>query len=199
MSAKAKVSSGYRWRLIIIGLACIGWALYCAYDGFYAYPAQADEYAALQEFKEQYPEDWNTRWPDHALANDLAPDVAKIKNRTNFDIYTQYIMLAITGPLGLIFAFRAVTCGGWWVEVDDHGVRAHGNRSATWSQITDLDKTRWKKGIAYLKYQDDSGASGKILLDDWKYERDPTREIVEAIEQHLGHPTDDEDEASGNS
>ena len=28
----------YLWRYIFIALVGFGWAIYCAYDGFYAYP-----------------------------------------------------------------------------------------------------------------------------------------------------------------
>ncbi|WP_428386160.1 hypothetical protein [Mucisphaera sp.] len=192
MSARTTVSTGYRVRLIIIGLACLGWAAWCVKDGFYTYPRQAQEHAALQDFKEANPDDWNTAWPEYARANGWSEDIAAIKPRSDFDIYTQYIMLAITGPLGLIFAFRAITSGGWWVEADDDGIRSHGGRAASWSEVTDVDRTRWKsKGIAYVKI----AGGQRILLDDWKYERQPTQAVMEIVEEHLGLPEDEEVDA----
>lgn len=195
MSIKAYVSSGYRWRLIIISIAALAWAAWCVNDGFFVYPRQAYEYSQLRGFEEAYPKaetpDWNELWEEHALTSGLPQDPTKIKKRSNFDIYTQYVMLAITAPIGLLYGYRALTCSSWWVEGHEEGVRAQGGHDVTWDQVTELDKTRWNKGIAYLKY-DDQGSTRKVLLDNWKYEREPVNDIVDLVESRLGHDPDAE-------
>ncbi|QDU70759.1 hypothetical protein [Mucisphaera calidilacus] len=197
MSTKAYVSSGYRWRLGIIAVVCLGFAALCVKDGFYTYPAQAREYKMYRAFEEEFPKaetpDWNEQWEEYALIEGLPQDPTNIKKRSDFDIYTQFIMLAITAPVGLIYGYRGVTSGGWWVEADENGVRANGGKSATWDQIKNLDMTRWKKGIAYVEYED-QGTPSRILIDDWKFQKEPTHAIMETIEQHWGDSAHDHDE-----
>ena len=49
-----------------------------------------------------------------------------------------------------------------------------------------VDKARWdRKGIAYIAYKN-SASKGRIRLDDFIYDRDPTDEIYKRIEAHMG-------------
>ena len=50
--------------------------------------------------------------------------------------------------------------------------------------ITRLNKRRWEKGIAVVRYTDATG-DGKLVLDDWKFEREPTDRIGDEVEKRL--------------
>jgi hypothetical protein len=47
-------------------------------------------------------------------------------------------------------------------------------------EITEIDSSKWdRKGIAYLRYQTAGRASGRMTLDDFVYEREPTDQIYD--------------------
>jgi len=51
--------------------------------------------------------------------------------------------------------------------------------------LRSLDTSRWRtKGIAVVHYEVD-GRAGRIVLDDWKYQRSPTTEIFNQVRAFL--------------
>ena len=51
--------------------------------------------------------------------------------------------------------------------------------------ITAIDKRQWdRKGIAYVDYEV-NGTHGRLKLDDFVYEREPTDRIYDAIVQFV--------------
>ncbi len=184
MTIRATIRSGYRWRLAILALGLGFWTAYCAYDGFYAYPQDNQQYAALEAFKKDHP-DWQAKWAEHAAQNDLPTNVNSIKPRSDFDIYTQYIMGLITGPLALLAGITWLRTGSRWVEADADRLRTSAGIDAPLSSITKIDETRWKsKGIAHIHYTH-AGKAGRVLLDDWKFERQPTVDIYHTVKKTL--------------
>ncbi len=126
-------------------------------------------------------------WRQYAQVHGLAAD-APPKRHSPSSIFTQFIMAAITAPIGLVFAFSYITSYGRWIRTDEEKITTHAGQEATYGQIMKLDKERWKtKGIAVVHYEGQKGA-GKIVLDDWKFDRPTTDIILRDIEQHL---TDD--------
>jgi hypothetical protein len=107
---------------------------------------------------------------------------------------TQKILGGITAPVGLYFLFTFVMSMGRWVEADEQGVRTRGGQETDYASIKSIDKSRWQsKGIAVVQYEK-NGQAGRITLDDWKFEREPTKRILEAIEERMpgGGATDTE-------
>jgi hypothetical protein len=184
MTVRAQIKSGYRWRLAIMALGLGFWTAYCLYDGLYAYPLDNVQYTALEAFKQEHP-DWQAKWAAHASANALPTNPNSIKPRSAGDFYTQYIMAAITGPLALWAGIAWLRSGSRWVEADADRLRTSGGVDVPLSSVTKIDETRWKtKGIAHV-YFDDAGRQGKVLLDDWKFERDATVEIYHQVKRAL--------------
>ena len=193
MSVKATIATGYRLRLVLMTLMMVGFGLYCVYDGHIAYPKTKEIGLAYQELKTQHPDDFPERWPDLAESNGWPTKVPKkIKTEPEYDsdIKTQWIMAAITGPLGLFFGFKLLRESFRWVAMDEaKGLTASGGHDAPWESITRLDRERWKtKGIAQVVYNNASGGGErKILLDDFKSDRAAIGLIYEAVLERL-HP-----------
>ncbi len=182
---RATISGGYRVRLLILALGLLAFAGWSLYDGIYAWPKKQAMYEDLQVFMEQH-DDWQTRWSDHARAQGYPESVVKnptkLKPLDKYDIATQYGMAAVCGPIGLWFAYCWFAAGRRYVEADERGVRTHANVDLTWTQIEKIEDDRWKsKGIAYLKYAGDQ----RILLDDWKFDRDATTAIYKLAESKM--------------
>ena len=196
MAAKANIARGYRARLGIIALALIGFAGWAAYDGFIYWPKLVERWEAFEQVEENNPRDWQAAWVEYAQERGWPTD--KPDKKTQQSLFTQYVIIVLTLPLGLYFAYSFVRAGGRWVESTGEGLRTHDGREATWDQIKSINKDRWKsKGIAVVTYDSEQGEK-TITLDDWKFEREPTAAILAEIEAHTGLGDDaGEDQPTG--
>ncbi len=182
---RTTISNGYRIRLALIGAGLTGFGCWALYDGFIAYPRQNEIYAEFEQFKEDN-DDWQTSWAAYADERGYQTNYNKLKQRGQIkDIAAQYLYAGLTLPFGLWFLYGFATSAGRWVEADDSGVRDSKGADLTWDQITGLDDARWKnKGIAYLSY-DEAGTTKRVLLDDWKFQREPTDAIYKLAKARL--------------
>ncbi|BAM03474.1 hypothetical protein [Phycisphaera mikurensis] len=182
---RARISKGYRIRLALIGLGLTAFGCWALYDGFIEYPRRAEVYAQLQQMQEDHV-DWATRWQAYAAERGLETNPNKVKPLEDKDIWTQYVMAAICLPIGGFFLLNFVRASGRKVEADALGIRGR-EGSATWDEVHGLDDARWRtKGISRVLFRDAGGAEGKIVLDDWKYEREPTVAIHARVAEKLG-------------
>ena len=168
------------------------------YDGKIGYPKVKEIGLAYAELRDTHPDDFPERWPELAASKGWPAKVPKkIKTEAEYDsdIKTQWIMAAITLPLGLWFGFKLLRESTRWVAMDEaSGLTASGGHTVPWGAVTGLERERWKtKGIARVIYCDASrgGKERKILLDDFKSERAATGQIYDAVLERV-----DPDEAA---
>lgn len=191
MIHKAPMVMGYRVRLLIISLMLLLFTAWCAYDGFVAYPEQKELYETYLEVTKDA-QLTEKAWVEYAQANDLP--TSEPGETTQMDIYTQYIMGGVLLPIGLFMLVVFFITGTKWIGVEEDALVASGGKRATWDSVTDLDESRWKsKGIAVV-YFNNKGKPDKITLDDWKYERDATVEILNVVREKTGMGGDAETE-----
>ncbi|MFI4862174.1 MAG: hypothetical protein ACIAXF_16025 [Phycisphaerales bacterium JB063] len=184
MAHKATVASGYRWRLIIIGVVMVGFSGWAVYDATVAYPAK-------QELRETFesvvsgtePDERLTQWAKYAGEHGL--DKTEPEALSEFDILTQWLLFGISFPIGAYHLVQLFLWNKKFIEGDDEGVRANGGISFTWDQVTAVDANKWdRKGIAYIEY--DAGKGNSLLvLDDWKMEREPADAIFALLQEHV--------------
>lgn len=188
-NVKATISSGYRWRLVLITLMMLGFGVYCIYDWKIGYPHVKEVGLAYQEHKDANPDTYPETWPVFAAEQGWetkVPKKLKTVEKYDSDIRTQLIMACITLPIGLLFLFKLVKESLRWVAMGEDGLTASGGHVVPWESVQGLDDTRWKtKGIAWLHYKDANGAERKILLDDFKSEREPVQQIVKQVQEVL--------------
>ncbi|MEM1211277.1 MAG: hypothetical protein AAGI68_03165 [Planctomycetota bacterium] len=193
---KATVSGGYRWRPGLIALFCIGFGFYALYDGFIAYPNQIEQYDKLELIIEkaeagdpQYTnwrsqEAWTRLAEKHGIEGSIT-ETESYSDRTQGDVVTQFIMAGIVFPIGFYALYIYIASGSRFVEADEQGVRDHKGQSPLWSELTGIDGPKWDtKGIARLVYKTAQGEEGRILLDDWKFDTEPTRAIYREALRH---------------
>ncbi|MEM6552018.1 MAG: hypothetical protein AAF750_07810 [Planctomycetota bacterium] len=198
---KATISGGYRWRPGLIALFCIGFGFYCLYDGFIAYPKQIEQHDKLElivakadpahpEHDPEYvnwrsQDTWNKLAEKHGIEGSIN-EVESYSDRTQGDVYTQFIMAGIVFPIGIYALFIYISSGSRFVEADVNGVRDNKGQSAAWSDLTGIENPKWDtKGIARLVFKNADGSEGRILLDDWKFDTDPTRAIYTEALRHV--------------
>lgn len=186
MSIKATTRPGYRWRLGLIGLAMLGFGLYCVYDWQIGYPHKKEMYEAYLDIKQQYPQTAPTKWIEYARERGWSIDTPVRK--TDTDILTQLIMAVITLPIGLFFTYRFIVSMTRWIAMDEQGLSASGGRQVPFETIRGVDWSRWKtKGIAVVKYGA-AGSESRLVLDDWKYESQPIKDMAARLSDTFPDP-----------
>jgi hypothetical protein len=178
-----------------MGVVAIGFALYCLYDGFIGYPArqakgfaefkalskslteQERSAATVDEFEAIATKDGREAWHLYAHQGDIP---------ARAEIVTQFVMAAIAGVAGVFLLSIPLRARGRWIELDDSTVRTSWGQSFELDQIEVINKRKWRgKGIARIYYRD-GGRVRQFVLDDFKFLRKPTDEIMFEIEQRVG-------------
>ncbi len=181
MPIRANISPGFVWRLGLVALFCFGMAGWFLFDGTITYPRQRQRGLAYERLEE---EDRLDEWEEYAEERGWSTDPPG-EPKTEAEIYTQLILAAAIVPPALFFLFRFLVARKRWVEADETGLRASWGQQLQYDQIVTLNKKKWaKKGIAKIVY-DDGGRKRQFVLDDWKYEADPTEEILREVEARI--------------
>lgn len=205
-----KFYSRFKW----LGLAAIGFTLYCLYDGYINWPDQQVRGEAFMEIaKDNLPEETlreaaegahgqndiyqklmkrmpeeeglATAWQTKAQESGWDP-APPAKLRTDGDIAGQYVMAALSAAGAVWFLATVWMSNGRWIELNDQGVITSWGQSFSMGEVTAIEKKQWKdKGIAKVRYSE-GGAKKTFVVDDYKYHRKTTDRILFEIEQRAG-------------
>jgi hypothetical protein len=76
---------------------------------------------------------------------------------------------------------------GHWIEASPSGVTSSWGQSFNYDDVVEVNKKSWaKKGIARVYYEE-NGRRRKFVIDDFKFKREPTDEILQALENRVDH------------
>ncbi len=175
---------------MIIGIAALGWAVYCLYDGFIGYPKQRERALAYVRLEEEYrgrdPADFLDAWPEYAQERGW-PSTHPGEPQSEGDIYMQFVMAAGTGAIGLWLLWGVWRTRGQWIEQTETGLTTSWGQTLDYDQVLSIDKRKWRnKGIAKIRYQD-GGRKRRFVLDNFKFDRDATDRILYELESQVGH------------
>jgi hypothetical protein len=181
MSERANIDPKFLARLGLTALALIGIALWFLYDGAITYPRQRERALVYQELKDK---DQLDKWEEIAEQNGWSTeDPGNPKEKVDF--YIQFGFAGLLGVPGLCFLARYFRARGRWIEADETGLRTSWGQQLEFGQIVSLDKKKWRsKGIANILYEQD-GRKRRLVLDDWKFDADPTKAILLAVEARV--------------
>jgi hypothetical protein len=131
-------------------------------------------------------------WPNWAVTH------PKEKPYSKTDIGLNQLMGIALPPLGILLLARCLYLSRGVYRLDDDVLYVAGHPPVPIEAIVAIDRSLWdRKGIAFLDYDlshstraqsadgQQSSAKGRIKLDDFIYDRDPTDEIFRAIEQSM--------------
>ena len=156
----AKPSRSYRLKWCIMGLVLVAYGGWSIYDGFVRYPRENEE--ARREGRDKVP-------------------------HPGLDVpFNQVIGLALP-PFGLAVIIWALHNSRGQYRLVGSTLHVPGHPPVNMEDIRAIDKTRWdRKGIAVIEYDRPGGAgTGRLSLDDYVYEREPTDAILERIEARV--------------
>ena len=196
MNVRAYPEQKFLLKYVLIGIGCLIFAALSIKDGFYSYPKKIPRSAAYKQLKEKIESDpkltdadIKPMWTEIAEKNGWDPklltkkeDVATIKS----NIIYQYVFIVLGLGIGvpcLLLYFRNYKS---WIESTENGLRSSRGQELEISQIRQLDKAKWeKKGISVLHYQTNQGENAKFVIDDLKYNRKATDEILRWVESQI--------------
>jgi hypothetical protein len=181
MPAEARVTAIWKKQKLFVSLFLIAIGGWFYYDGLIGYPKSNVRWTAYEKFKA---EEHLTEWPAYAKSQGW-DDHPPHKLLTRDDIIGQFAFG------GLAFVLGAITLAYWGaqkgrvVKTEADAVFTPSGRRVPFTAITGVGKKKWDaKGLATVRYEID-GRKGEFELDDYKFDRDPTHEILAEIEQNL--------------
>lgn len=175
----ARAGQYYRNTRYVMCALLVGAGLWFAYDGWIGWP---EHNRKLAEVKLRIDEAERSGDTDAAAAarTELG---GMSKEKSSSDILLQKVLAFSLPPVGIgLLAWALYNSRGAY-RLSGRTLHVPGHPPVRFDQITRIDKRLWdRKGIAYIDYEAD-GRTGRIKLDDFVYDRKPTDQIFERIEQ----------------
>ena len=181
MPAEARVTKIWKQQKLFIALFLIAFGLWFFADGIYFWPRSNRHWKLYKQFED---ENRLSEWPAEAKTLGLKAEPPH-KYHEPQDILAQYVFASICGLGGAVAVFYWMTQKDRVVKTDAEAVYSPAGTRVPFEAITGLGVKKWEsKGFATVRYEI-AGQQGQFLLDDYKFERDPTHAIFEEIKQQL--------------
>lgn len=126
---------------------------------------------------------WPIEKPDEKKV--MVKTVEDIKNRYEWKIKSQFVMIAVAAPVGFFSLWVYLGSRGRWLEADNSGITSSWGQQFDFDNILTLDKKQWKnKGLARITY-DAEGHTKKFVLDNYKFNRSAVDDILLRVESQI--------------
>jgi len=195
MPAEARISSIWKKQKLFVALFLIAIGAWFFFDGFIGYPRNNARY---QAWKAHMDEGREAAWPayadQHGWKRDEWPNWIREHHPSGprpevpfgpDKIVGQYVFGSIGILLGLLMLGYWATQKNGVLRSEEGAVFTPGGKRVPFEAITGIGKKRWdSKGIAVVRYEID-GKKGQFIVDDYKFDTDPSRKILEEIETRL--------------
>lgn len=197
----ARAGSYYRRTRYIMFVLLLGYGVWSIYDGFVGWPKHNQEWDridALQTEAEKAGDEQKKQ--AHIQAK------AQLGERhSDFNVNFNRVVGVALPILAIVMLTVVLHRSRGEIRLENQVLTVPGHPPVPFAAITALDTRQWdRKGIAYVEYALPE-RKGRILLDDFIYEREPIDYIYDAIVRHLeaesgasGAPTDSAAQPSEN-
>ncbi|MGL4512596.1 MAG: hypothetical protein ACRCT8_05850 [Lacipirellulaceae bacterium] len=106
--------------------------------------------------------------------------------KSDGDVLSQFVMAGISALAGAWMVGTVVRTNSRWIEAGPTGVTSSWGETVPFERVTSIDKRQWTdKGIARV-YYDENGTQRKFVIDDYKFDRYATDEILRRVEENAG-------------
>ena len=178
MTVEARITPVWKKQKILLALLLIGFGGWFLFDGLVGYPKSDERYRKLEALSAD-----KTNWP--ALAKEHSIGAVPEKFLGPGKVIEQFVAAGITGFIGLGVLIYWLSQINRSVRMDDEAVTASDGKRIPFSAIIGVGKKLWdKKGIAKVRYSL-NGKQGEFIVDDYKFDTKPSRQILEEIEKRL--------------
>jgi len=178
----ARGSGEYRIRRYLMTLLLVAGGIWFAYDGWKGWPQENRQIADLNRQMDEAKKSGNDELRESINSNSLTHKTP----HTDLDIRWQK-NLAIALPIGgVLFLIWTLFNSRGTYQLQGGTLSVPGHPPVQLAEITEVDGSKWdRKGIAYIHYKTANGVAGKLRLDDFVYQQDPTDEIYKRIQPKL--------------
>ncbi len=181
MPAEARIAPIWKKQKLFVAVFFLALGAWFWWDGLVGYPRSNERYQAYENHKKEgrLPE-----WPEYAKSRgwvEKQPETLYTREQ----IVGQYVYAGICNALGIVLFLYWATQIRRTLRTDEEAVYTAAGTRVPFSAITGIGKKHWdSKGIAKVRYQL-GGRQGQFIVDDYKFETEPTRQILQEIEDHL--------------
>jgi len=185
MPVRADNDPKFSRRFLFMGIAALGFMLYCLYDGFIGYPREQQRALAWErDFTDKPTEEWIAFAEEQGWSTSL-PQQSKSEEEYKLSITQQYVMAGVTGLIGMYLISIPLRARGRWIESTEDGITSSWGQHFKFEDVVNLEKRQWKKkGIAKVTYLE-NGSKRRFVIDDYKFDRYKTDEILYELEQRI--------------
>ncbi|MHA3774075.1 hypothetical protein ACXR0O_21310 [Verrucomicrobiota bacterium sgz303538] len=181
MPAEARIAPIWKKQKLFVAIFFLALGGWFWWDGLVGYPRSNERWTA---YKQHETEGRLSDWPGYAWSRGWVEKVPH-KFHSREDIVGQYVFGGLCDLLGAILLIYWATQIGRTIRTDEEAVYTPSGTRVPFSAITGVGKKHWdSKGIAKVRYSL-SGRQGQFIVDDYKFETEPTRQILNEIEQYL--------------
>ena len=182
MPAEAAVSSIWKKQKFFVSLFLLAVGAWFFWDGAIGWPRSNERWLKHQEFKDAQN---LAGWHDYAKAKGWTSKEPHRLYKKD-DIFMQYVFGGLSALIGAIVLAYWATQIRRVLRTDEEAVWSPAGTRVPFGAITGLGKKKWEsKGLATVRYQI-GGKQGQFVIDDYKFETEPTRKILAEIEAKLG-------------
>lgn len=181
MTLEARVTPIWKKQKLFVALFMIAFGGYFFYDGAVGWPRSNERYYKHEEFAKANDDAGWRAYAKEKGWKETKPEKVYKKN----EIDMQFVYGTILALVGL------VTLGYWaqqirrTLKLDDEAITSPAGTRVPFESITGLGLKKWEsKGYATVRYEV-NGRKGEFIVDDYKFDTDTTRAIVDAVKQRL--------------
>lgn len=181
MAAVAHVSSIWKKQKLFVALFMMALGGWFFFDALIGYPRSNERWLAHDQYER---EGRLADWPAYARSRGWVAE-SPHKFHPPSDITGQFVFGTLGGLLGAIVLAYWFTQKKRVLRTDETTVTTPAGTRVPFGAITGLGKKRWdSKGIAVVRYEL-QGRKGEFIIDDYKFETEPARKILDEIEAEL--------------
>jgi hypothetical protein len=181
MPAEARIAPIWKKQKLFVAIFFLLFGAWFWYDGLYKYPFSNERWTEYEKHKQ---EERLNDWPTFAKEKGWSSKPPE-KFYKRSDIVGQYVFGALCDIIGAILLVYWATQIRRTLRTDEDAVYTPSGTRVPFDAITGIGKKHWDaKGIAKVRYTLD-GRQRQFIVDDYKFEMEPTRQILDEIEQKL--------------
>lgn len=181
MPVEARISSIWRKQKLFVAIFFILVSAIFFYDGAISWPKSNRIYVEHQRYVKEHTE---AEWAEHAKENGWSATPPH-KYYASGDLIGQYVVGGLACTIGMILLIYWATQRKLRLRMDEDAVYSPSGTRVPFDSVTGIGLKNWdSKGVARVRYALD-GRKGEFIVDDYKFETEPTRAILQHIEQRL--------------
>ena len=181
MPAEARISSIWKKQKLFVALFLLAVGGWFFLDGLYLWPKSNERWLIYDRYEKA---GQLAEWRQYADKQGWVHEQPH-KFYKREDLIGQFVFGSLGVLMGLIVLVYWITQKNRVLRSEPDAVHTPAGTRVPFDAITGLGKKRWEsKGIAVVRYELD-GRKGQFLVDDYKFETEPARQILNEIEGKL--------------